>query len=368
MPKMDIEKSCTAGKADIHRAVRSPVKPPYIATRYETEKLIERIGYWVPSGEIGIHESITPKTNLKIAAIVEERLYQGLRQEARMMLLTPHNWKATLQYAKPDLLLMESIWTTATGHWHMAQCPPAEERNKLLEIVSLARKTGIPTVFWMTKNNVYHQHYKDFARHFDFAFCADPIEIEKLHIDGLNSMLLLPCATQVENIKNQTRTIPFLFDGWADLDKYTADLDILKSLKPHGLKIIESRYQIFKKRAGFLADYKEQLIGCVTRQGRLAALAASQFYVTFEKTLSTTTTQQWMALEAIGLGAAVLHVGEININDPRYSSVSNLNNFDQIIPTISSGYNNKPSLLEKQLTYADRLAQITKTVRHREYA
>jgi hypothetical protein len=333
---MNLAQSCNSGKADTHRAMPSPIKPPYIATRYETEKLIERIGYWVPSGEIGMHESITPNTKLKIAAIVEERLYQGLRHEARMMLLTPHNWRATLKYSEPDFLLMESVWTTATGHWHMAQCPPAEERNKLLEIVSFAKKTGIPTVFWMTKNNVYHEHYKDFARHFDFVFCADPIEIEKLLLDGLNSKLLLPCGTQVKYEKNPARTIPILFDGWADLDKYTADIDPLKKLKPHGLKIMESRFQIFKKRAGVLSDYKEQLAGCVSSQGRIAALTTAQCIITFEKTLSTTTTQQWMALEAIGLGARVLHVGKINVNDLRYSIVCNLDNFEQIIPKISS--------------------------------
>jgi hypothetical protein len=363
---MNLAQSCNSGKADTHRAKLSHLKPPHIATRYETEKLIERIGYWVPSGEIGMDESITPNTNLKIAAIVEERLYQGLRQEARMMLLTPNNWKATLKYSEPDFLLMESIWTTATGHWHMAQCPPAEERNKLLEIVSLARQKGIPSVFWMTKNNFYHEHYKDFASHFDFVFCADPIEIEKLRLDGLNSMLLLPCATQVEYVKNPTRTIPILFDGWADLDKYTTELNALKSLRPLGLKIIESRYQIFEKRRSFLTDYKEQIVGCVTRQGRLSALAAAKYYLTIEKTISTSTTQQWMSLEAIGLGAIVFHLGELKINDPRYSSVYNIKNIEQMLYEFQFNINKKPDLLDKQLTFANRLVQIKKAILHKE--
>jgi hypothetical protein len=345
----------------------SPGKPPYIATGYETEKLIERIGYWIPPGGIGPQENITPRTNLKIAAILEERLYQGIRHEAQVMLLTPNNWKATIQYGKPDFLLMESIWTTATGHWHMAQCPPAAERNKLLEVVSLARQKDIPSVFWMTKNNVYHEHYRAFARHFDFVFCADPIEAEKMRNEGVNAELLLPCARQVENIDRKDRTIPILFDGWADLDKYTADLDDLKSLKPFGLKIIESRYQIFKRRAGVLADYKEQIVGCVSRQGRLAALAAANCYITFDKTLSTTTTQQWMAMEAIGLGAMVFHIGEMGVYDPGYSIVRKVKRVDKIIPVISSGHDNQAFLIAKQLTFGDRLARIISAVRHQEY-
>lgn len=362
---MNIAKSFTAEKVDIHRTMRSTVKSPFIATRYETEKLIERIGYWVPTDEIERQECITPKTTLKIAAIVEERLYQGLRQEAIMMLLTPHNWKATLQYAKPDLLLMESIWTTATGHWHMAQCPPAIEREKLIEIVTMARKTGIPTVFWMTKNHVYHEHYKAFAIHFDFVFCADPIEVEKLRKEGVHAEILLPCARQVEN-DGENRTIPILFDGWADLDKFTAELDILKCLKPLGLKIIESRYQIFKRRINVLADYKEQIAGSVTRQGWLSVLATTQFFITFEKTLSTTTTQQWMALEAIGMGATVLHVGKINVDDPRYAIVHHEKNIDKIIPAMSLEYENQAVLIDKKLTFAERLIQIINSIHHQE--
>jgi hypothetical protein len=262
---------------------------------------------------------------------------------------------------------MESIWTTATGHWHMAQCPPAEERNKLLEIVSLARQTGIPTVFWMTKNYVYHEHYKDFASHFDFVFCADPNEAEKMRTEGVHAELLLPCARQVENIDQGIRTIPIIFDGWADLDKYTVDFNILNRLNPLGLKIIESRYQIFKRRAEVLAEYKEQIIGCVTRQGRLAALASSQCYITFEKTLSTTTTQQWMALEALGLGVQVAHLGNISSHDPRFTVVSKTNDweeFQQIIeekiyPPIKNTENKDSYLLfNNTLTYADRVSRL----------
>lgn len=365
---MNITKSFTADKVDIHRRMLSTLKSPFITTRYETDKLIERIGYWVPSDEIGIHESSTPKTNLKIAAIVEERLYQGLRQEARMMLLTPHNWKAILKYSEPDFLLMESVWTTATGHWHMAQCPPSQDRNQLIEIISMARHMGIPTVFWMTKNNFYHEHYKTFASHFDFIYCADPMEAEILRKEGLNAKVLLPCATQSLYSENQIRSIPFLFDGWADIDKYTVDLNSLNKLKPLGLKIIESRYQIFRKRVDALPNFKDNIVGCVTRSGRLSALAASQCYITFEKSLSTSITQQWMSLEAVGLGSHVFHIGEIYIDDPRFSTVHHVNDVEQMIHELQSDSNNPPNLIDQKMTYADRLAQVENAIFHKEKA
>lgn len=358
---------CKFGQRPVPKTVGAPLAAPVIATRYETERLIERIGYWVPPENLNPVPPAEPKTNLRIAAVVEERLYQGFRNEADMMLLTPNNWKYTIQYGKADFLLMESIWTTATGHWHMAQCPPAAERNKLLEMISFARQKAIPSVFWMTKNNVYHEHYKSFARHFDFVFCADPIEAEKMRKEGIGAEILLPCALLDKNVDRKNRNISILFDGWADLDKYTADLDGLKCLKPHGLKIIESRYQIFKRRAGNLADFKDQIVGCVTRQGRLSALASAKCYLTFEKSLSTTTTQQWMSLEALGLGATIFHVGEMDVNDPRYSIVRNVKNFDQLIKLIMSpGNNDRSVLIDNRLTFADRLNQMANTVRYQE--
>ena len=337
-----------------------PEKSPTIATRYETDKLIERIGYWVPPGEFEPQENITPKTKLKIAAVVEDRLYQGLRYEAHLMLLTPNNWKATLQYSKPDFLLMESIWTTATGHWHLGQCPPAPDRNNLLGMVSLARQKGIPAVFWFTKGNAYHEHYKHFVRHFDFVFCADPVEVEKLRNEGLQAELLLPCAQPayhkrqtVNAVAVATQTIPILYDGWADLDKMTTDLAIFLKLKPHGLRIIESRYQVFSRRKDILPEYKGHILGCVSPKGCLAAMKHAKCYVTHHKTVSSKTTQQWMSLDAIAAGLPVIHFGEINADDPRKGMVVETTDAETFINVLTNyAENDKVNVkkLKKALT------------------
>lgn len=295
----------------------------FIAKRYESDILIKRISYWVPPHEFKIQQARTPKTTLKIAAVVDERLYHGLRDEAQLMLLTPHNWKIILEHGQADFILMESIWATASGHWRMAQCPSAHERPTLLQILDLAKRKGIPTVFWNTKGHAYHHHYKEFAQHFDFVFCADPLEVEALQHEGVDAGLLLPCASNHKQTvyPSVSKDIPILYDGWADLDKMTAELNIFLQLKLFGLRIIESRYQIFENRKNSLPEYKGHILGCVSTLGRLAAMHHAKCYVTHDKTISSSVTQQWMSLEAVACGLPVIHFGALSKDDLRKNLV-----------------------------------------------
>jgi hypothetical protein len=258
-----------------------------------------------------------------MACVLEERLYQGLRFEGDLLLLTPQNWQQVLKYGKPDFLLMESIWETATGHWHMGQCPNAPGRDELLEMVSLAKKFSIPTVYWITKGHEYHEHYKDFSKNFDQVFCADPQEVRLLQTEGIQAEILLPCVQQA--IYNPFRhyadynafSLGILYDGWADLDRMTDDLTVLKEIKPYGLNIIDSRYQIFRNRLNVLPEYRDCILGCVSEQSRIQALRYAKAYITLDKTLSTQTTQQWMTLEAAASRLPVIHHGTFPENDVR---------------------------------------------------
>lgn len=193
----------------------------------------------------------------------------------------------------------------------------------MIDIVRQFRAHSIPTVFWITKDHQYHEQYKDFAKHFDFIFCADSKEVELLKADGLTAELLLPCVQPA--LYNPFRlydhynaiNLNIIFDGWADLDRMTEPLAVLKKIKPYGLSIIESRYHIFRNRLLSLPEYKENLLGCVTLQSRITALKYAQVYITFDQTLSTQTTRQWMSLEATASRLPILHLGDLAGDDIR---------------------------------------------------
>lgn len=295
----------------------------FLDLRPSSDNILEKIGYWAPLVPAWEPLKKTLNSSLRLACISEERLFQGLRFEGELLPLTPQNWKWIIDYGKPDMLLMESIWSTATGHWHMGQCQASPHGRTLLEMVERARTLSIPTVFWMTKGHEYHEIFKDFSRHFDYVFCADPRAAELLRAEGVAAEVLLPCVQPA--LYNPFRLhehysaldLGFLFDGWADLDRLGDALAVLKDVREFGLAIVESRYQLFRGRAAALPDYKDNILGCVTPQVRLQALKYARASLSFAHSLSTRTTRQWMDLEAAACRLPVLHQGAFAAEDPR---------------------------------------------------
>lgn len=293
-----------------------------LALLKNADKVLEKIQYWEPPVPFW-NPNKKKNSSLKIAAIVSDRLYHGIRFEAEVLLLTPENWEYTLRYSKPDLLLVESTWETSTGHWFMAQIPISSDYSSLHNIVRLAQQHSIPTVFWNTKDCFYHEYYKDFSQFFDFIFCADPYEAELLQREGIEAEVLLPCVQpalynpfRIHDYYD-TYKIGVLFDGWIDIEKYTNHLTLLNKLKKYDLGIIESKYIFFSKRLKNATALKDRFLGCVTPQARMLILKYAKCCISFDHTISHRTTQWWAALETAASHTPVLHLGDVPDDDIR---------------------------------------------------
>lgn len=293
---------------------------------------IEKTAFWAPP--VPVWEPLKNKKNtcLRMACMVEERLYQGLRFEGEVLLLTPSNWKAILKYAKPDFILLESVLISSCGHWHMGQNEASCEQQKIVQMLAYAAELSIPTVYWMTKGHEYHDMYKAFYGLVDFVFCADPRELEKIQADGIDADLLLPCIQPAiynpfrHYAHYDTFALNVLFDGWADLVRLQDKIGVLKEIQKYGLSIIESRYRIFQNRRSDFPEYLDSILGCTSRQGRISALKYAKSYITFAQTLSTQTEQQWMTLEAAACRLPVVHNGTLKDDDVRKNIVMECSN------------------------------------------
>ena len=195
-----------------------------INNKTHSDEILGRIHHWVPP--VPDFEPIKKKLNssLKIAAIVDERLYQGVRNEGDLFLLTPDNWKYVLKYGEIDFLLVESCWKTVTGHWYLGQSVHVENNEKLLKIISFAKKNAIPTVFWNTQDHLYHTHYNQFAKNFDYVFCADHVECHLLKKEGIKAEWLPPSIQPaihngfIQHDPNCAKfSIDTLYDGYTDI-------------------------------------------------------------------------------------------------------------------------------------------------------
>jgi len=299
-----------------------------IVIRQRSNAHEKKVFRWIPP--MPPWEPLKKKVNssLRIACVVEDRLFRGLQYEGEIFLLTPENWRYVLRYGKPDFLLMESIWTDVTGHWHLTETPSSPQYSEMVSMVREAQLAGVPTVFWMTKGHEYHEHYKEFARIFDQVFCADVQGVDRMAEEGIGADLLPPCVQpaiynpfrDIENFGDFS--INVLYDGWGDLDRFSQKLEVFEDVRQFGLAIIDSRYEIFIRRLEELPDYANHILGCVDHGGRVLALKHSKTYLTHEVTSATQITQQWMALEAAATRLPVIHHGKLGDGDIRKGIVT----------------------------------------------
>jgi hypothetical protein len=313
---------------------------------------------------------LKPKRNLSFACIMSNSLYRSLQWEAELLLLTAKSWKEEINKFKPQLLLVESCWETATGDWIMAQLSSNEEWNGLGDIITYFRRKGIPSVFWMTQDNAYHPHYKKFAALFDYVFCVDQIGVDLLRRDGINARLLLPGIQPL--IYNPFRhydhydalEIGALLDGWNDVDRFREEYSCLEELTASELLIIDSRATIFKNRLKLLGKLQAHVGGCISERERTIALKYAKCYLSMEPTSATPTRRLKMDLEAMACRTPVIIKGKLTSADPRKGFV---HEFDQDIDFLTdiARYQNDRLYRERIAQKAWREVNLRHTMSHR---
>jgi len=115
--------------------------------------------------------------NLRIALIADELTQAASHPEAAMTNLTPWNASLVLSLVRPDFLLVESAWQGYHSQWQYRIANyhnrPKRHNASLARVVAMARKRGIPTVFWNKEDSVHFDRFIDSAKLFDHVFTVD---------------------------------------------------------------------------------------------------------------------------------------------------------------------------------------------------
>ncbi len=320
-----------------------------------SDNLIDRVHYWIPPVTPFQTQKKQPNSSLRMAAIVDDRLYRGLRYEGNLLLLTPENYHHVIQDEKPDIILVESCRQSVSGHWRFAQIAQNHEREALLRLIDLARQNNIPVIYWFTADHSYHDHYQEILPFFDHIFCADPLELELLK-GQMNNVSLLPPAIQpvIHNPfrdyqNNNHLAIDTIFDGWADLLRFD-NLLPMKRLSFFGLKVIDSRNLIFRDKLKDIPDHHSHILGCVHWQDRLTALKHSNVAISCENSLASLTLQKWHSLETLGCRVPLVHFGKIGDGDIRKGLVVETGGETDFLTALAR--------IIEEPTYREQLAQL----------
>ena len=286
------------------------------------EDVFGRVLFWAPEIEIPALKP-RPPSSLRVASILGPRLYDGLVDEVQLLPLRRQTWRHMLQFGRCDLLIVESVWFTSDGDWHMAQSVPGADHDELEAIVRSARKLGIPTVFWMTTDSQYQQHFEKFAKEFDFVFCADPKSVAAFENEGLKALLLEPAfqPRHFNPIQSPARSMDFgvVYDGWTDLYKRPEIRSVLSRLDPVDLCVIETGAMIPRSHLNRIREtpLRNAVKGSVHRSLLAQVYKHSRAYISFSQASISPIEAAWRLVEAAACRVPLLHLGPLEESDFR---------------------------------------------------
>lgn len=114
---------------------------------------------------------------LRVGLVADELTTSCLQHTCQVQPVTPGNAWAVLALWRPDVLLVESCWQGHRERWRygIAEYPLFPERNNLAlqRVLDLARRLGVPAVFWNKEDGVHYERFIHSARLFDFILTVD---------------------------------------------------------------------------------------------------------------------------------------------------------------------------------------------------
>ncbi|GLQ05762.1 glycosyltransferase [Sneathiella chinensis] len=286
-----------------------------------SDQMLKNVRQW----QVPLREFVSPanpRTQLKIATIVSEEMYDSLKHVAKLVPLIEGEWQDTLSYMEGiDFLLIEACRESFMGSWYLAQSFNRPLKDELRNVIQLAKDRSIPTVFWNTKDLRHHPQYCDLAAEFDYIFCSDAGEITALAEQGIKAALLKPaiepmlCNPFRIFTNEEDEEIEVLYDGWSDVLAKHEIRECISGLKKFGVNIVDSVNEIFENKVAETPDLKDLILGSVTKENLRKALKISRIYLTHSASQKTPTDLLRGQLEALASRCVVVHVGQEPVDE-----------------------------------------------------
>jgi len=342
---------------------------------------LQHMHRWSQADElVDFSDQIRPESALNIAGIVSDRLFKGLTPYCNFHVVTPDNWHALVEVIQPELLIVESFMISCDYKWHLSQTRPSLDQDELIAIIKNFEKAGIPCVYWDTNDISYIDQYQSFSQNFEFKFYSDPRYCLR-NASGVSSKQILKpaCVPSIHNpiqakYTEQTEINPrILFNGWADLIRNDKALSFLRELTKDEIKIVDSRFSIFKTQiTGLSGEIKDAILGSVDYNDLIYLLKKAEFFLSSNHTISSQLSQQWAAVEAAACRCVMLHHGDLSSSDFRSGFMHSYNDADQLIYALRNTFNDKISAdiaaqkswrhVHSHHTFAHRLQRIADVI------
>ncbi|WP_429218860.1 CgeB family protein [Aeromonas veronii] len=116
-----------------------------------------------------------------IALVADEFTRYSLEPDAKLINLTPVNWRWKLRLYRPDYLLVESAWRGYRDTWRgkIAYYSDRKKDGELEKLVQHCRNIDVPTIFWNKEDPFHFQRFVETAQLFDMVYTTDANSISK---------------------------------------------------------------------------------------------------------------------------------------------------------------------------------------------
>lgn len=322
------------------------------------------------------------KSNLRAALLGSSQLKLCLSFDLDVVDVPSAGCSAWLERTKIDFMLIEACWKDSTGNWSIGHADP-EEQKRLLQLIELVRKAGIPMIFWHTTDATYAQFYQHLMKHMDYVFCANLEACSAYSQRKKNTTIYLPPAVQpaIHNpyqFKQRDKFAdfePFLQTSWADILEYPAVVRKLENARCYGsLSIIEPDWKLSSEKLEETGQLSDSIRGYVTYLQLIQAFKNHHILYMPLPSLSSFSRRAWRSLEALSSGMHVVFEGPfdlpgfptadypISIN----GSVEDLAKYSNELQQDEFSFRARSHTARRNLwdnhTYRDRLQSISDTI------
>lgn len=280
------ELSRLIGQASFAANIKITKKRLALSGNRSTHSINSRGNYLLPTLPVLPFEMPAPRARKKltIASILDNFSDACFRPECNLIPITPSGWGEELIDRQIDFVLVESAWHGNDDAWQYRvanySAPPG---NELFDLLSWARRAGVPTVFWNKEDPPNFDRFIGKAVEFDYIFTTDEncVQRYKDRVPKSTFVGSLPFAAQprIHNpYLDQPRVSATSFAGTYYADDYESrrrSMDmLLRVATRHGLDIFDRMYGVNgkdKSRFEFPQDLQQFIRGTLTYDQMLKA-------------------------------------------------------------------------------------------------
>lgn len=273
----------------------------------------------------------------RVAVILDDFSLQAWSNEFETVVITPENWRETLESTSVDFLLVESAWAGNNGAWKYHLTGVTAPRPAVTELLTWCAEHEIPSVFWNKEDPPHFEDFLDTAALFDIVFTTDSRMVER-YVERLGHNRVLPLAFAAQpSVHNPVRpSRGFHERGVAFAGTYFAhkfperrkQMDLILSGAEQASKKSGQPFEIYSRFIGqdakyqFPSPFDQRVVGSLSYDRMLTAYKAHKVFLNVNSVVDSPSMCARRIFEILACGTPVVTTPSAAI--PRYFNESQL--------------------------------------------